>query len=64
MLVLTRKLREGIVVNGNITIIVTRLTGNTVQLGIEAPKDMNIIRQELNGDGKAPVLVEGEQVKS
>ena len=66
MLVLTRKIREGIVITppgcADITITVNRLTGNTVQLGIEAPKDMNIIRQELDADSKPPISVETEKV--
>ena len=57
MLVLTRKIRESIVIDGNITVTVNRLTGNSVQLGIEAPAKINVIRQELVGRAdQAPVV--------
>ena len=62
MLVLTRKIREGIVIDGNITITVNRLTGNSVQLGIEAPEKINIIRQELDRNGDSATVVETEKV--
>ncbi|HSL39053.1 MAG TPA: carbon storage regulator, partial [Desulforhopalus sp.] len=38
MLVLTRKLGEGIVVGDDITITVVEIKGGTVRLGIEAPR--------------------------
>lgn len=47
MLVLSRKIGEQIVVSDNITITVTRVNGNTVSLGIEAPKEIPIRRSEL-----------------
>jgi len=47
MLVLTRKRNEKIQIGDDITIVVTRIRGNEVQLGIEAPKDMRIDRQEI-----------------
>lgn len=51
MLVLSRKENESIVVklpNGQKIIVkVQRITGNVVRLGIEAPKDIAIVRQEL-----------------
>lgn len=47
MLVLTRKLSEKIQVGDNITISVLKVKGNTVRLGIEAPRDVHIKRGEL-----------------
>ena len=47
MLVLSRKLYEAIQIGDNITITVCRIGGDTVQIGIEAPKDVNIARTEL-----------------
>jgi carbon storage regulator len=47
MLVLSRKKGESIVVNENITVTVLDVKGNTVRLGIEAPKDIAIHRQEV-----------------
>jgi carbon storage regulator len=55
MLVLSRKLNQTIVINGNIRITVVGFRGNHVRLGIEAPASVGILRQELceqaaNGD--------------
>lgn len=47
MLVLTRSVDEEIVINGNILVKVVRIAGNQVRLGIEAPKEVRIVRGEL-----------------
>ncbi len=47
MLVLTRKLQEQIRVGDNITLTVLRVKGNSVRIGIEAPKDVRVVRGEL-----------------
>ena len=47
MLVLTRKVQERIHVGDNITITVVRLQGNSVRLGIEAPKQVRVVRGEV-----------------
>jgi carbon storage regulator len=47
MLVLSRKLNQTIVINGNIRITVVGLRGNHVRLGIEAPASVGILRHEL-----------------
>jgi len=47
MLVLTRKLDEAIQIGDNIKITVLRVKGNTVRIGIEAPKSVRVIRDEL-----------------
>lgn len=47
MLVLTRKLGEGIVIGDDITIKIIEMKGGTVRIGIEAPKDRKIYRQEV-----------------
>jgi carbon storage regulator len=47
MLVLTRKLNESIVINGDIRITVVGIRGNHVRLGIEAPRSVGIFRDEL-----------------
>ncbi|MCK9445100.1 MAG: carbon storage regulator CsrA [Tissierellaceae bacterium] len=47
MLILTRKKGEAIIVNGNIEIRVIELEDGRVKIGIEAPKDIDIIRKEL-----------------
>lgn len=47
MLVLSRKVGEQIVIGDNITIVVNRVAGNRISLGIEAPADVRIVRGEL-----------------
>jgi carbon storage regulator len=48
MLVLSRKEGERIVIGDNITLIVSKVSGNRVTIGIEAPKDVKVVRGELN----------------
>lgn len=47
MLVLSRKPGERILVGDNIVITIIRIGPNTVRLGIDAPGDLNIVRDEL-----------------
>ena len=47
MLVLTRKNGEGIVIGDNITIKIIETKGGNVRVGIDAPKDKKIYRQEV-----------------
>ena len=47
MLVLSRKVNENIVIDGRIVIKVVRTEGNFVKLGIEAPADVPVHRQEI-----------------
>jgi carbon storage regulator len=48
MLVLTRKIGEEIIINGEICVSVVRLRGNRVQIGIKAPAGVPIRRRELD----------------
>jgi carbon storage regulator len=47
MLVLSRKVNETIIINDNIVITVVDIRGDKVRLGIEAPKDVPVHRQEV-----------------
>ena len=47
MLVLTRKIGESLAINENIRITVLEVKGKTVRLGIEAPDDIKVYRQEV-----------------
>ena len=47
MLVLSRKLQEQICIGGQITITILKTRGKTVRLGIEAPRDVTVYREEL-----------------
>ena len=47
MLVLSRKKNESIVVNNDIRIVVVDVRGDKVRLGVEAPRDVPVHRQEV-----------------
>jgi carbon storage regulator len=47
MLVLTRKLGESITIDDHIKIRVEKIRGKQVRLGIEAPKETRIYREEV-----------------
>ncbi len=46
MLVLTRKVQQSIMIGEDIEIIVSSIDGNTVRIGINAPRDIKILRKE------------------
>ena len=47
MLVLTRKLMEKLFIGDDICVTVVRLEGGQVRLGIEAPREVSVVRAEL-----------------
>tara|TARA_B100000809_G_scaffold256604_1_gene296830 strand:- start:1027 stop:1203 length:177 start_codon:yes stop_codon:yes gene_type:complete len=47
MLVLSRKERQRIRLGDNIIVTIVRLTGDQVRLGIDAPRDIRVLRDEL-----------------
>lgn len=47
MLILSRNVGQKIRINDDITIIVVGFQGNKVRVGIEAPKDMIVDREEI-----------------
>jgi carbon storage regulator len=59
MLVLSRKKNESIVINNDITVTVVEIRGDKVRLGIVAPKEVPVHRQEVydaihGKEGSAP----------
>ena len=49
MLVVTRKVREAILIGDNIRVTVDSVSGGRIRIGIEAPKEYKILREELVG---------------
>lgn len=47
MLVLTRKLGEKVMISPNITVQIVGVKGKQVRLGIDAPEDVGIFREEI-----------------
>ena len=52
MLVLSRKLLEGIVIGNDIRITIVKVERNHVRLGIEAPNNVIVVREELLHDAE------------
>ena len=48
MLVLTRKIGEEIVINGEISVTIVAIQRDRVRLGIDAPRETRIDRQEIH----------------
>lgn len=47
MLILSRKLGESLVIDGRILVKIVRVEGDVIKLGIEAPADIPVHRQEV-----------------
>jgi carbon storage regulator CsrA len=47
MLVLSRKTRQQIQIGDNVVVTILLVKGNTVRVGIEAPRDVRVVRSEL-----------------
>lgn len=63
MLVLSRKVGERIVIDGGIEVVVLAVEGNRLRLGIEAPRQCQIVRGELlpaspPGVPASPVMIQ------
>ncbi|PHR99373.1 MAG: hypothetical protein COA78_25030 [Blastopirellula sp.] len=65
MLVLTRKQQEQIRIGDNITLTILKVKGKSIRIGIDAPKDIRVVRGELidtvktaaSGDGTTSSVV-------
>ena len=58
MLVLTRKLQQQIKIGAEITVTILRVKGNTVRVGVQAPRDVRVVRGELPKIGDSAAAVE------
>ena len=52
MLVLTRRKNQSIVIGDDIVVTVLEVKGDQIRLGITAPRDIQVYREELLGDAK------------
>ncbi len=65
MLVLTRRLHQAIVLPDlNVTIQVVAVKGDCVRLGIEAPRDIAVMREELLQDQSDAPVPSGRNAKN
>ena len=62
MLILSRKLDEKIKIGNDITITIIDIKGDQVKIGVEAPKNVKVFRQEvfdaIQKENKAAVVTE------
>jgi carbon storage regulator len=47
MLILTRRIGESVVIGENVTVTILGVKGNQVRVGIDAPKDVAVHREEI-----------------
>lgn len=47
MLILSRKLGQAIMINDEIELVITEISGDKVKVGIVAPQDIKVLRKEL-----------------
>ena len=57
MLVLTRKEGQSVVIDDRIKVVVLSIGGSQIRLGIEAPRDVPILRTELRGAAATPLVI-------
>lgn len=68
MLVLSRKVGQTLQIGENICLTITEISGDQVRIGIDAPRDISILRGELilvaNENAQAARKVEGSSMRS
>lgn len=47
MLILTRRINESLVIGDEITVTILGVKGNQVRIGVDAPRDVSVHREEL-----------------
>lgn len=47
MLILTRRISESVIIGDDVKVTVLGVNGNQIRIGIEAPKDVSIHREEI-----------------
>ena len=56
MLVLTRKIGDGLLIGEGVTVTILSVEGDRVKVGIEAPREIRVLRRELADAVKAQNL--------
>lgn len=55
MLILTRRVGESVMIGGNVVVTVCGVRGEQVRIGVQAPKDVSIDREEIAERKKAGI---------
>ena len=63
MLVLSRKEGEQLLIGDNVVLTINRIAGNRVAIGIEAPKEVPIVRGELDATRQAEIAREARPAR-
>jgi carbon storage regulator len=58
MLVLSRKLGEKIVIGDNVVITIVKIDRNQIRIGIEAPQDIPVYREEIAPNRAEPAKIQ------
>ena len=58
MLVLTRRKEEKIVIGDDVTLVVRKISSQRVQIAIQAPATVRVVRRELAGDHPEPATAQ------
>jgi carbon storage regulator len=61
MLILTRRVGESVMIGDNITVTVLGVKGNQVRVGVDAPKEVPVHREEIYERIKRELQGQGEQ---
>ncbi|RUL87954.1 carbon storage regulator [Tautonia sociabilis] len=54
MLVLSRKVGERVLIGGSVVVTIVAAQGRSVRLGVEAPRTVEVLREELAAGAKGP----------
>ena len=60
MLILTRKPGEAIIINSDVKVTVLSIEGNKIRIGVDAPKEISVHREEIHNK----ILAEKLQLKT
>jgi carbon storage regulator len=60
MLILTRRVGETLMIGEEVTVTVLGVKGNQVRIGVNAPKEIGVHREEIYEKIKAEKVMEGE----